>query len=301
MNLRVGVHTSIAGKISNALTEAANLGCDCVQIFSRNPRGWLTKPLTREETQEFRSQREELAIDPVVIHAVYLINLASQEPLIRERSIGAFREEVQRAVQLDADYLVVHPGSVKDAPPDLGILTCVDSIKQSLRGLKLGRLTILIENTAGQGGQIGRTFEQVADILDQLDGIPSGCCLDTAHTYAAGYDIGKKGGLQKTIQALKATVGSERLRVVHCNDTRIPLGGRVDRHWHIGQGNIGFDGFRRIVQSTSLRKLPFILETPKLTAADDPRNLAALRNLGRTEPVKSKTASGRLRSGHGQS
>lgn len=277
----VGVHTSIAGRIANALTEAAELGCDCVQIFSRNPRGWMAKPLLRDDLKEFHAAREKFGIDPVVIHAVYLINLAAQDPLVLQRSTEAFRDEVKRAISLRADFLVVHPGSARDVPPELGITTCVSAIKDAIRGLRLGRLTILIENTAGQGGQIGRTFEQVAEILDRLDGFPTGCCFDTAHTYAAGYDIARPAGLDKTIQLLRSSVREERLRVVHCNDTRIPLGGQVDRHWHIGQGNIGLPGFRRIVRHPFFRQRPFILETPKQTEEDDPRNIAAIRGLAK--------------------
>lgn len=279
--VRVGIHTSIAGHISNALTEAAALRCDCVQMFSRNPRGWEAKPLKRRDIGQFRSARERLALDPVVIHAVYLINLAAQNPFILHNSVEAFRDEVRRAIQLQADYLVVHPGSAREVSPDLAIQTCGGAMKEAVRGLKLGRLTLLVENTAGQGGQIGRTFEEVAAILDHLDGLPVGCCFDTAHTYAAGYDIAEAAGLKVTVKIVKSTIGRDRLRVVHCNDTKIPLGGHVDRHWHIGQGNIGLSGFRRIVQNSLLRQLPFILETPKQTPADDPRNIAILRDLAK--------------------
>ncbi|MBI4468720.1 MAG: deoxyribonuclease IV [Acidobacteria bacterium] len=277
--IRVGVHTSIAGKISNALTEAAELHCDCVQIFSRNPRGWLTKPFVREDVKEFRSLREQLGLDPVVIHAVYLINLAAIDPLILDKSVSAFRDEVERAIELGANHLVVHPGSAKNGSADLAIATCAASIKEAVRGLNLGELTILIENTAGQGGQIGRTFEQVGAILDHLDGLPVGCCLDTAHTYAAGYDIAQPSGLERTARLVRKSVGKDRLRLVHCNDTKVPLGGAVDRHWHIGQGNIGLEGFGRILNHPLLKRLPFILETPKQTPEDDPRNLAIVRNL----------------------
>lgn len=277
--MRVGVHTSIAGSLSNAIGEASKLHCDAVQIFSRNPRGWITRPLTRQEVKAFVAAREQAEISPVVVHSVYLINLASSDPGIRQKSVAAFREEIKRALMLEADFLVVHPGSVKNGSPEQGILRCIRSIKEATRRLKLRHLTILIENTAGQGSQIGRTFEQVAAIIEGLDGLPIGCCLDTAHTYAAGYDLSTARGLTRTLSLITSTIGREHIHALHANDTKVPLGGAVDRHWHIGQGNIGLAAFRRLVNHPLLKHLPFILETPKKTDDDDPRNIAALRQL----------------------
>jgi deoxyribonuclease-4 len=277
--IRVGVHTSISGKLANAIREAAELGCETVQIFSRNPRGWLAAPLAPEQVREFFDARERHAISPVVIHAPYLINLAAPDPTIWQRSVSAFRNEVKRAVELRADYLVVHPGSAKEQSAEFGIQACVRGIKSAVRRVKLDGLTILIENTAGQGGQIGRTFEQVGEILAGLDGLPVGCCLDTAHTYAAGYDIATKAGLEETVSLIERHVGLKRISVIHANDTKVPLGGRVDRHWHIGEGNLGLKAFRDLVNHPALTRLPFILETPKQTPDDDPRNIAALKKL----------------------
>lgn len=279
--MRVGVHTSIAGSLSNAIHEAARLRCDAVQIFSRNPRGWITKPLTRQAVREFIAACEQAAISPVIIHSVYLINLAAPDLEIRHKSVAAFREEIRRALKLEADFLVVHPGSVKDGSPEQGIRWCIDSIKQAARRWKLRNLSILIENTAGQGGQIGRTFEQVEAIIKGLDGLPAGCCLDTAHTYAAGYDLSTRRGITRTLMQIELTIGLDRIHVIHANDTRIPLGGAVDRHWHIGQGNIGLAAFRRLVNHPELKHLPFILETPRRTKDDDARNIATLRRLAR--------------------
>ena len=277
--MRVGVHTSIAGSLSNAIHEGAKLHCDTVQIFSRNPRGWVAKPLTGQEAREFIAARERAEISPVVIHGVYLINLAAPDPEIRHKSIAAFRDEIKRALKLEADFLVVHPGSVKDGSPEQGIAWCIRSIIKATRRLKLRNLRILIENTAGQGGQIGRTFEQVAAIIKGLDGLPIGCCLDTAHTFAAGYDLSTSRSLTHTLSLITSTIGLDRIHVIHANDTKIPLGGAVDRHWHIGQGNIGLAAFRRLVNHPLLKHLPFILETPRRTKEDDPRNIATLRRL----------------------
>src|SRR5690349_24634193 len=182
---RVGVHTSIAGGLPKAVESAVALGCDGFQIFARNPRGWMTRELDRDEVRAFREARERAGLWPLAIHAVYLINLAAQDPVNLERSRRGFREEIERAVELGADFLVVHPGSPVNAPADVGILTAVESIRTAVRGLNLegasadakragqrNGLTILIENTAGQGSSIGCRFEQIADMLIMLDGLP---------------------------------------------------------------------------------------------------------------------------------
>jgi len=277
--IRIGVHASISGKLANAIHEAAELGCNTVQIFSRNPRGWEAKSLEREEVRQFLDAAERYEISPVVIHCPYVINLAAPEPSVLGRSIAAFRVELERAIELRADYLVLHPGSAKDNPPDVGVKTCVQAIKRAVRWLKLGKLTILLENTAGQGTQIGRSFEQLAELLSWLDGLPVGCCLDTAHAYAAGYDISTEAGLGETLSMIDSVYGLNRIAVIHANDTRVPLGGRVDRHWHIGRGNLGPNVFRRLLTHPALGSLPFILETPKTTARDDQRNIATLKRL----------------------
>ena len=193
--------------------------------------------------------RERAGLWPVAIHSVYLINLAAQDPIIQARSREAFRQEIERAIRLGADYLVVHPGNPKTAPAEVGIQTAVESIREAARGLKLnGEMTILIENTAGQGSAIGCDFEQVADIVAALDGLPVGVCLDTAHTFASGYDISTEAGLKATLRAIKRSFGFERIKLIHSNDSKAPLGSRVDRHQHIGLGHIGADAFRRMTQ-----------------------------------------------------
>ncbi|MBI3949019.1 MAG: deoxyribonuclease IV [Acidobacteria bacterium] len=277
--MRVGIHTSIAGSLSNAIHEAARLHCDAVQIFSGNPRGWLPRPLISQEANQFIATREQAGIFPLIVHCVYLVNLAAPDPQIWQMSMAAFREEIKRALMLRADFLVVHPGSAKNGSPEQGIATCIGSIKKATHRLKLRNLRILIENTAGQGGQIGRTFEQVAAITNGLDDLPVGCCLDTAHTYAAGYDLSTPADLTQTLSLIASTIGLERIHVIHTNDTKVALGGAVDRHWHIGQGNIGLAAFRRLANHPKLKHLPFILETPRKTKDDDPTNLATLRQL----------------------
>lgn len=288
--LNIGVHTSIAGGLPNAVAKAVENGCDSFQIFARNPRGWLERELSREEVLEFRDARERAALWPLAIHSVYLINLAAQDPVVLARSRAAFRREIERALQLGADYLVVHPGNPKSAPADVGIMTAAESIREAARGLNLngavasasraGRkngLTILIENTAGQGSSIGCNFDQVADLLAALDDLPVDVCLDTAHTFASGYDISTEKGLKATCRAINRSFGFDRVKLIHCNDSKAALGSRVDRHQHIGLGHIGEEGFRRLIANLKFRRVPFILETPVDAERDDRWNINRLR------------------------
>ena len=279
---RIGVHTSIAGGLANAVESAVAKGCDCFQIFARNPRGWLERPLGEDEVIKFRMTRERAGLWPVAIHSVYLINLAAQDPIIQARSREAFRQEIERAIRLGADYLVVHPGNPRTVPAEVGIQTAVESVREATRGLKLdGEMTILIENTAGQGSSIGCNFEQVADIVAALDDLPIGVCLDTAHTFASGYDISTEAGLKATIRAITRSFGFERIKLIHSNDSKVPLGSRVDRHQHIGLGHIGADAFRRMTHNLKFRRIPFILETPVDGECDDEWNINQLRELSR--------------------
>jgi len=185
--MRVGVHTSIAGALENAAHHARKIGCDTFQMFSANPRGWRALTPTAEGYERFRAARSGYGLTPLVIHDNYLINLASADELIRENSIAAFRQELERALGLGAEFLVTHPGSSKGSTPKAAIATCIESLKQSTNGLRLDSLTILIENTAGQGSAIGRTFDEVAEIIQgAARALPMGACIDTAHCFAAG-------------------------------------------------------------------------------------------------------------------
>jgi deoxyribonuclease-4 len=288
----IGAHTSIAGGLVKAIASASSKGCDGFQIFARNPRGWLARELTREEVSEFRGERERAGLWPFAIHSVYLINLAAQDPVVLSRSRAAFRQEIERAVALGADYLVVHPGSPKTAPAEAGILTAIESVREAASGLKLegasesayragraGALTILIENTAGQGTSIGCSFEQVADIIAGLADLPVAVCLDTAHTFASGYDISTEAGLKSTCRAIDRSFGFGRIKLIHCNDSKAALGSRVDRHQHIGLGHIGPEAFRRLTHNLKFRRVPFILETPVDKERDDEWNVKMLRSL----------------------
>jgi deoxyribonuclease-4 len=271
------------------------MGADCFQIFARNPRGWLARQLGREEIREFRTAREKAGLWPLAVHSVYLINLAASDPAMLARSREAFREEIERSLAVGADYLVVHPGNATGARPEAGNATAIDSIRESARGLKLrgaplkgkqaaqsNALTILIENTAGQGSSIGCSFEQIAQLLAGLADLPVDVCLDTAHTYASGYDISTVAGLGSTIRAIEGSFGFNRIKLIHCNDSKARLNSRVDRHEHIGLGYIGLDAFRRITHNLKFRDVPFILETPVDRERGYEWNLGQIRALSDT-------------------
>ncbi len=286
---RIGIHTSIAGSYLNALDSAQRLGCNALQIFSSSPRMWQGGPsrIPDADAKAFRAHREELRLGPLVVHANYLINLAAVQPMLRTRSIQAFHDEIVRAVALGADFLVVHPGARGESNLERAVATIIESVKQAARRVPLGGLHILIENTAGMGTALGSRLEQVGEILAGLGSLPSGACLDTAHLFAAGYDIKSEAGLASTIDVIDRTIGLDRVPVFHVNDSKIPLGGRVDRHEHIGAGKIGAEAFRRILTHPSLGSAPpqgvpgraFLLETPIDDPGDDRRNVATLWDL----------------------
>ena len=275
---RIGLHAPIAGGLQNALLKARELDCDTVQIFSRNPRGWMARPLAAEEVERFHSVRAETQISPVVIHANYLINLAAADAGIREKSRASFREEIERGLLLGADYLVVHPGSAKGACESDALRTCAESLKIACDGLSLGSFRILLENTAGQGECIGHRFEHLREMIEACPELNLGVCFDTAHAFTAGYDIRDEDGLSATFEALENNVGMNNVLAVHFNDSKAGYNSRVDRHWHIGLGHIGAQALSRVARHPKLAHAAFLLETPQDETGDDARNLAALRS-----------------------
>jgi deoxyribonuclease-4 len=262
---RIGFHAPIKGGLHNALTVAKDTGCDTVQLFSRNPRGWAAKPLTLEDVLLFRKTREATKISPVLIHCNYLVNLAAVDEVFLQKSRESFREEVERALLLGVDYLVVHPGSSRGACEADGIALCATSLKVACKGIKFGSLQILLENTAGQGDCIGHRFEHLREIMNACPKLPLAVCMDTAHAFTAGYDIREADGLEALLQR------------VHFNDSRAVYNSRVDRHWHIGEGHIGDEALRRVAQHPKLKHAAFILETPYDDPRADLKNLAKLR------------------------
>jgi deoxyribonuclease IV len=275
---RIGFHAPIKGGLHESLIVAKETGCDAVQLFSRNPRGWMAKPLTTEAIDLFRKTRRQTKLSPVLIHANYLINLAAADESMLAKSIESFREELERAILLSADYLVVHPGSARGACETDGLQTCARSLKIACQGLQPGRLRILLENTAGQGECIGHRFEHLRAIMDSCPKLPLRVCVDTAHSFTAGYDIREAEGLEATLDVIRRTVGLRNVRAVHFNDSRAPYNSRVDRHWHIGEGHIGREALRRVAQHPKLAHAAFILETPYDDPRADLKNLETLRS-----------------------
>jgi deoxyribonuclease-4 len=288
-SLRLGIHTSIAGSYLNALESARKLGANALQIFSASPRMWqggVTR-IADVDAAAFRAKRAELGLGPLVIHANYLINLASAQQMLRVRSIQAFHDELVRGVALGADFLVVHPGACGECEMSQAIANVIESVKQASRRNPLGNLRILIENTAGMGTAVGSRLEELAEILHGLKDAPVAACLDTAHLFAAGYDIKSESGLAATLGQIESTIGLDNVPVFHINDSKIPLGGHVDRHDHLGHGKIGAEAFARLLKHPRLSAMPpegllgraFILETPIDDPGDDRRNLATLWGL----------------------
>jgi deoxyribonuclease-4 len=294
-SVRIGIHTSIADSYIQALESARKLGCNALQIFSASPRMWVRGSARIPDTDAtaFRARRTDLGLGPLVIHANYLINLAASQPMLRTRSIQAFHEELVRGIALGADFLVVHPGSRGERTSARAVATAIESVKQAAKRVPLGNLRILIENTAGMGSAVGSTLEEVADLVAGLAELNAGACLDTAHLFAAGYDIGSEKGLEQTIGHVDKSIGLDNVPVFHVNDSKIPLGGRVDRHQHIGEGKIGAAAFGRILKHPRLSSMPpagvlgraFLLETPIDDPGDDRRNVARLWQLAGLEDV----------------
>jgi deoxyribonuclease-4 len=279
---RIGIHTSSAGGPHNAAERAYRLGCNTFQIFSSSPRQWVPSELADLACAEMNRLCAKYDLRPLVIHTNYLVNLASSNELFLKKSTEAFRGEVQRALSLCAEYLVLHPGSFRGADREQGLLRTAAAIAAATRGLDLvkGGLSILIENTAGSEFSLGGSFEQVAEVLDCLSGIvPVGACIDTCHTHVAGYDIVSEEGIYQTFQQLDATIGLKNVRVVHCNDAKAPRGSKLDRHQQIGKGTIGKEPFRILLNDLRLAHAAFIAETPIERPGDDRRNVDALKKL----------------------
>jgi deoxyribonuclease IV len=279
---RIGIHTSTAGGVSNAAERAYRIGCNALQIFSSSPRQWAPYELGEWQCAEMNRLRAKYDLKPLVIHVNYLVNLASSTELFLQKSMLAFRGEVERALALCADYLVLHPGSFRGADREQGLLRTAAAIAASTSGLDLaaGGLTILIENTAGSEFSLGGSFEQVAEVIDRLRGIvPVGACIDTCHTHVSGYDIVSEEGLYATLRELDATIGLSAVKVWHCNDAKAARGSKLDRHEQIGKGMIGKETFRILLNDLRLAHAAFIAETPIERPGDDRRNVEALKSL----------------------
>jgi deoxyribonuclease IV len=293
---RVGIHTSTAGGVELAAERAYRLGANTFQIFSSSPRQWRPYALSEAQCSRMRLLREQHGIGPLVIHTNYLVNLASITAEFHRKSVAAFRGELERAVQLGAEFLVLHPGSFRGRSREEGLELAARSVAEAAQGMELEKsnLTVLIENTAGSEFSLGGSFDQVAQMLERLRPVCGvGACIDTCHTHVAGYDLVSEAGWLKTMQQLDATIGLKNVFVWHCNDAKDARGSRRDRHEHIGQGTIGLEPFRRLLNDPRTEEAAFIAETPIDEPGDDLRNVAILKSLVETPVGAAASAQGK--------
>jgi deoxyribonuclease-4 len=303
---RLGAHMSVAGGLPRAVERAVVHHCDAIQIFAKNANQWRGRPILREEVREFRARIKAARIHPVVSHASYLINLATTSRVLRQQSLDAMGDEIDRAEALGLLGVVLHPGCYTAGSEAEGLTLIADGLLELLRVRRRGRTMVLLEHTAGQGTSLGSTFEQLASIIAKMnDHRRIGVCLDSCHLLAAGYDLCSPEGYASTFQQFGRLVGFDRLKVFHLNDSKRPLGSRVDRHEHIGEGFLGLEPFRRIVNDRRFRGLPMLLETPKEQGRSpskievdrfDQRNLDLLRGLLRSARYSPRGTSKLLRS-----
>jgi len=277
--MRFGFHISITGGLSKVPQRATAKGCETIQIFSRNPRGWNYSPLPQLEVEKFRSGISQKGIEPVVVHMPYLPNLANPQPESYRRSLDSLCEDLRRADLVGARYLVMHVGSSLGESKPIATERIVKGINEAFQLVENG-VILLLENTAGAGTEIGDRFESFKLIFEGI--LPKeriGVCLDTAHLFEVGYDVSSAQGLEKALKGFDQLIGLRKLHLLHLNDSKTACGSRSDRHWHIGEGHIGLEGFKRIVNHPKLRDLPGIMETPRKSEKEDLRNMEVIRGL----------------------
>jgi deoxyribonuclease-4 len=272
---------SIAGGLHLAFARIQEVQGESLQIFLSNQRQWRTVPLTSQMVEDFRQQWKKNDYMPVAAHDSYLINLAAPDPTTLEKSVAAFADELQRAATLGIPFLITHPGSHRGEGVEAGLERFVENMDRAITRSKTSTVMVLIENTAGQGTNLGSTFEEISFIINESqygDGL--GVCFDTSHAFAAGYDIRTRVTYEDTLSKFDQIIGLERLKFFHINDSKRPLDSRVDRHEHIGEGEIGLAGFRLLLNDPRFRQHPMVLETPKgKELKEDKANLRVLRSL----------------------
>jgi deoxyribonuclease-4 len=277
----LGAHMSIGGGVHRAIERSCSIECTAMQMFVKNNMQWFARPLEREEIKAFLKHAQRKQIEAAFAHSSYLINLAATNPQFHANSLRALAEELTRAHQLELPFLVLHPGAHLGAGEDAGIEKIVASIDAIWAVIPKVKTKIALETTAGQGSCLGDRFEHLAAIIENVREPERLCvCLDTAHVFEAGYDIGSEAGVKKMFREFDRVVGLDRLAAIHLNDSKTALGSRVDRHEHIGKGKIGLDAFRFIMRDKRFRKIPKVLETPKgKELAEDVENMKTLRGL----------------------
>lgn len=283
----LGAHVSISGGVFNAPHNGKEATCDVIQIFTKSSNQWRAKSLTEDEVRKFIDAQTETGVVAACAHDSYLINLASPDDALYAKSYDAFAEEMRRCDMLGIPNLVMHPGSHVGSGEEVGLKKIADSFNRLFDADPDGRVTICLETTAGQGTNLGYTFEQLATVIDLVDNADRlGICLDTCHIFAAGYPISTEKDYRATITGFNRILGLDRLRIIHFNDSRREFGSRIDRHEHIGQGAIGKKPFAFFLNDRRLARIPMILETPKESADEDIKNLKMLRSLIRKRGTK---------------
>lgn len=260
----IGGHFPISKGLKKTVQYVTEAKGNTLQIFSKNPGQWKAKVITPQRAEEFIKECRKAGINPVIIHDSYLINLATADKTLYNKSIKAFVHEIERADMLGAGFLVTHMGAHKDAGEEKGLALLADAVKKAIQQTPDSNVMILLETTAGQGSQLGYKFEHIAEVIARCKGHERiGACLDTCHIFAAGYDISTDEGYKTTIEEFDQIIGLEKLKAIHLNDAKKPLASRVDRHAHIGKGHLGLKTFERIVNDQRLKEVPLILETPQ--------------------------------------
>lgn len=276
-----GAHMSISGGVSKAFARGAQVGCEAMQIFSKSERQWSAKPIPPEEVAAYKAEQARTGIGPVIVHDSYLINLAAPADELWEKSIAAFAEELERCALLDIPYIVTHPGAHTGSGEEAGLEREAVALRRLFEAGVGGSTMVLLETTAGQGSALGHRFEQIARLFELVPHHERmGVCVDTCHIFAAGYDIRTAETYAATFDEFERVIGTRRVKALHLNDSQKDLGSRVDRHAQIGQGCIGVEGFRLLVNDPRFSGLPMIIETPRGDdMAEDVENLTLLRSL----------------------
>lgn len=284
--MKFGAHVSIAGSFPLAVERAVATGCEAFQIFTKSANQWRARPLEDEEARRFREAWRAAGFDAPMGHVSYLVNLGSPDPAVWKRSVAAFGDELDRADRLGLSILVTHPGSHVGTGEDAGLERIAEGINRALERRGSQRVRVALENTAGQGSALGKTFEELRRIIERVEQRDRMVvCLDTCHAHASGHDLSTRDGVRRMIRAFDETVGLPGLAALHLNDSKRPAGSRVDRHAHIGAGTIGLEGFFHLLHSRHLKRLPCVLETPK-EGDMDRTNLALLRALAEAPDVE---------------
>jgi len=279
--MRTGFHVGISGGLPKAVDRALERGCETIQVFVSNPRGWKHSDILPADIETFRARCREEDISPVFVHTIYLINLAAPVPEVWERSLDALVMNMRAAHALGSAAVVTHLGSHGGQGVDFGIARVIAALETAFERCE-ETVPVLLETTAGSGNSVGHDFAQLGEIAGAFAGDDRlGICLDTCHAFAAGYELRSERGLQETLDRLDDEVGLERLRLVHANDSKGDLGSRLDRHEHIGEGKLGMEAFKLMASHRVLDDLPWILETPGMSAEKDRENLRRIRSVSR--------------------